>query len=51
MIGLVEAIRQMRREAGPFQVAKTHHALVSGYGMVGYGHGLSSSAVILETAP
>ena len=51
MIGLVEAIRQMRREAGPFQVAKTQHALVSGYGMVGYGHGLSTSAVILETAP
>jgi acetyl-CoA acetyltransferase len=51
MIGLVEAIRQMRREAGPFQVAKTRHALVSGYGMVGYGHGLSTSAVILETAP
>lgn len=50
MIGLVEAVRQLRGEAGPFQVERAHTALVSGYGMVGYGHGLSASAVILERA-
>ena len=50
MIGLTEAVRQMRGEAGARQIARSQRGLVSGYGMVGYGHGLSSSAVVLERA-
>ena len=48
MIGLVEAVRQLRGEAGPFQLSNASRGLVSGYGMVGYGHGLSSSSIVLE---
>ena len=51
MIGLTEAACQLRQEAGPRQVPGARIGLVSGYGMVGYGRGLSGAAVILSTAP
>ena len=49
-IGLVEAIRQVTRQAGPTQVPDARKALVSGFGMINYDRGLCSSAAILEAA-
>jgi acetyl-CoA acetyltransferase len=50
MIGLWEAVCQLRGEAGARQIPGVSRGLVAGYGMVGYGHGLGASAVILEKA-
>ena len=48
MIGLWEAVCQLRGEAGARQIPGVSRGLVAGYGMVGYGHGLGASAVVLE---
>jgi acetyl-CoA acetyltransferase len=50
MIGVVEAALQLRGEGGARQAACTR-GVVSGYGMVAYGRGLSCSAAILERVP
>ena len=47
-IAMTEAIRQLQREAHDRQVRDPETALVSGFGMVGYGKGLCSSAVLLS---
>lgn len=46
MIGVVEAVWQLQGRAGERQV-RARRGVVSGYGMVAYGRGLSSSAAIL----
>ena len=50
LLGIVEATRQLRGEGGARQVENAARGIVSGYGMISYGHGLSASAVILEKA-
>lgn len=48
MLGLHEAVAQLLGVAGRRQLRQARLGLVSGFGMVGYGRGLSSAAVILE---
>ncbi len=49
MIAVVEAVQQLRGEAGKRQI-KCRRGVVSGYGMVAFGRGLSTSAAILARA-
>ncbi len=49
MFGVVEAILQLSGEAGARQM-NCVRGLVSGYGMVAYGRGLSTSAAVLARA-
>jgi acetyl-CoA acetyltransferase len=51
VIGLVEAVLQLLGRAGDRQLDSPRLGLVSGFGMVGYGKGLSSAAVILSCEP
>lgn len=48
MIGVYEAVTQLLSRADDRQVGGASLGLVSGFGMVGYGKGLSSAAMILE---
>jgi acetyl-CoA acetyltransferase len=48
LLSVTEAVRQLRGEGGDRQVANARRGVVAGYGMVGYGHGLSASSIILE---
>jgi acetyl-CoA acetyltransferase len=46
--GVVEAVHQLRGEAGERQVAGARKALVAGYGMVAYRYGACAGATVLE---
>lgn len=48
MIGVVEGVLQLMGKGGERQVTDCRRGVVSGYGMVAYGRGLSTSAAILE---
>ncbi len=49
-LGLVEAMRQLLRQADGRQVAVARHALVGGFGMINYDRGLCSAAAVLGRA-
>ena len=48
MIGVYEAITQLHGQAGDRQIPDCRRGVVSGYGAVSYGRGLSASACVLE---
>lgn len=50
MIGVYEAVVQLRGEAGARQVKDCERGVVTGYGAVSYGRGPSASACILARA-
>lgn len=48
-LSMVEAVRQLRGEAGPRQVKGAKRGVVSGFGMISYGRGLAASAAVVES--
>lgn len=50
MIGVYEAVTQLRHEAGARQVKDCRCGVVAGYGAVSYGRGPSASACVLACA-
>lgn len=48
MHGLVEAVVQLRGEAGDRQVPNASRAVVAGYGMVQYRYGMCANAAVLQ---
>lgn len=48
LLSMVEAVRQLRGEAGERQVAGARRGVVSGFGMISYGRGLAASAAVVE---
>lgn len=48
MIGVFEAVTQLRGEAGARQVKDCKRGLASGFGMVSFGRGLSTSAIVMS---
>lgn len=47
ILGLVEGVRQLQGLGERHQIDGAKMGLVSGYGMVGFGHGLTSAALVL----
>ena len=48
LLGMVEATRQLRGEGGARQVKDAARGIISGFGMISYGHGLAAAAIIVE---